>query len=64
MLEDKLKEVNTKALEAAIAKTMTDATGWEYRCGITSVKYLGTGEAEITLTLKTSDWLGEADKQS
>jgi len=64
MLEDKLKEVNTKALEVAIAKTVTDATGWEYSCGITSVKYLRNGEAEITLTLKTSDWLGESVEQS
>jgi hypothetical protein len=63
MLEDKLKEVDTKVLEALIAKTVTDATGWQYSFGISSIKYLRTGEAEITLTLKTSDWLGESVKQ-
>lgn len=58
MLENKLKEVDTKALEAAIAKIVTDATGWKYSCGITSIKYLTIGEAEITLALKTADWMG------
>lgn len=56
-LENKLKEVNTKALEQAIAKVVTDATGWDYACTIRAIEYVHTGTAEVKLTLETTDWL-------
>lgn len=56
-LENKLKEVNTKALEQAIAKVVTDATGWEYACTVKSIEYVNTGHAEFHITLETTDWL-------
>ncbi|MBL1176026.1 hypothetical protein [Pantanalinema sp. GBBB05] len=56
-LENKLKEVHTKALEQAIAKVVTDATGWEYACTIRTIEYVNTGTAEVKLTLETTDWL-------
>ena len=55
--ENRLKEVNTRALEQAIAKVVTDATGWDYSCRITLIEYVNTGTAEIKLTLDTTDWL-------
>lgn len=56
-LENKLKEVNTRLLETEIAKVVTEATGWEYTCTIKSIQYVNTGEAELKLTLETTDWL-------
>ncbi len=56
-LENKLKEVNTRALEAAIAKVVTEATGWDYACTIRNIQYVNTGTAEFSLTLETTDWL-------
>lgn len=56
-LENKLKEVNTKALEQAIAKVITDATGWEYDCTFKVIEYVNTGTAEVKLVLETTDWL-------
>jgi hypothetical protein len=56
-LENKLKEVHTRALEQAIAKVVTDATGWDYACTIKLIDYVNTGTAEVKLTLETTDWL-------
>jgi hypothetical protein len=56
-LENKLKEVDTRTLEQAIAKVITDATGWNYACTIKNIHYENTGMAEVRLTLETSDWL-------
>ncbi len=56
-MENKLKEVNTKALEQAIAKVVTDATGWEYACTFKAIDYVNTGHAEVRLILETTDWL-------
>ncbi|MDX2228654.1 MAG: hypothetical protein NW220_03390 [Leptolyngbyaceae cyanobacterium bins.349] len=56
-LENKLKEVNTRALEQAIAKVVTEATGWDYACTIRNIQYVNTGTAEFSLTLETTDWL-------
>jgi hypothetical protein len=56
-LENKLKEVNTRALEQAIAKVVTEATGWDYACTIRNIQYVNTGTAEFSLTFETTDWL-------
>ncbi|NJP09779.1 MAG: hypothetical protein HC866_10070 [Leptolyngbyaceae cyanobacterium RU_5_1] len=56
-LENKLKEVNTRSLEQAIAKVVTEASGWDYSCTITSIEYVNTGTAEFKLTVETTDWL-------
>jgi hypothetical protein len=53
----KLKAVNTKELEDAIARIVTELTGWDYTCTINTVQYGNVGDAEITLLVKTSDWL-------
>lgn len=53
----KLKAVNTKELEDAIAKVVSDMTGWDYSCTVNAVEYGNVGDAEMKLVLKTSDWL-------
>jgi len=59
----RLKAVDTRSLEVAIEKIVSDATGWEYSCNIKDVDYLELGEAQITLSLKTSDWLKPAPSE-
>jgi hypothetical protein len=53
----KLKGVDTRTLEAAIEKIVTEATGWEYTCAIKEIQYLDLGDSQLTLVLRTSDWL-------
>jgi hypothetical protein len=57
LADNKLKEIEVKALEEAIAKAVSDLTGWNYGCSIKSVQYNDVGVAELDLTLDTSDWL-------
>lgn len=59
----KLKAVDTKTLETAIEKIVTDATGWEYTCMIKEIQYLELGDAQITLSLRTTDWLKPANQE-
>jgi hypothetical protein len=53
----KLKGVDTRTLEAAIEKIVTEATGWDYTCTIKEIQYLDLGDSQLTLILRTSDWL-------
>jgi hypothetical protein len=53
----KLKAVDTRSLEQAIETIVSQATGWEYTCLIKHIEYKELGEAEITLSVRTSDWL-------
>ena len=55
--ENRLKELNTKALEQAIAEVVTNATGWDYACTVKLIEYVNTGHAEVKLILETTDWL-------
>jgi hypothetical protein len=60
----KLKAVDTRSLETALEKIVSEATGWEYTCTIKEVQYLELGDAQLTLTLKTSDWLKPENSES
>ncbi len=60
---EKLKKVETAAMEAAIAKVVTDATGWDYTCNIAEIEYGELGRAQLKLTLETSEWLNVNLKQ-
>jgi hypothetical protein len=53
----KLKAVDTRTLETAIEKIVTETTGWDYTCLIKEIQYLELGEAQVTLSLRTTDWL-------
>lgn len=64
MADNKLKEIEVKALEQAIAKAISELTGWNYDCSIKSVQYNDVGVAELNLTLDTSDWLGSSINRS
>jgi hypothetical protein len=61
---EKLKKVETAALEEAIAKLVSDATGWKYSCNISEIEYGELGRAQLKLTLETSDWLNVNVNQS
>ena len=60
---EKLKKVETQALEQAIAQLVSEATGWTYSCNISSIDYGELGRAELKLTLETSEWLNVNLKQ-
>lgn len=59
----KLKGVNTRTLEEAIEKIVTEATGWDYTCAIKEIQYQDLGDAQLTLVLRTSDWLKPATEE-
>ncbi|WP_421655373.1 hypothetical protein [Leptothermofonsia sp. ETS-13] len=60
---EKLKKVETAALEEAIAKIVSEATGWQYSCTISEIEYGELGRAQLKLTLETSEWLSANLKQ-
>lgn len=60
---EKLKKIDADALQQAIAKIVSDATGWTYDCTISSIEYGELGRAHVKLTLETSDWLNVSVKQ-
>lgn len=60
---ERLKKVDTEALEQAIAKVVSDATGWKYSCNVGAIEYGELGRAQVTLTLETSEWLNVNLKQ-
>jgi hypothetical protein len=64
LANNKLKEIEVKAIEQAIAKAITELTGWNYDCSIKSVQYNDAGIAELNLTLDTSDWLSDSINRS
>lgn len=45
------------SLILAIAKVITNATGWEYDCTFKVIEYVNTGTAEGKLMLETTVWL-------
>lgn len=59
----KLKGVDTRTLEAAIEQIVTQATGWEYTCAIKEIQYLDLGDSQVTLILRTSDWLKPVESE-
>jgi hypothetical protein len=60
---ERLKKVDTAKLEAAIAKIVSEATGWQYTCNVSQVEYGELGRANLKLTLETSEWLNASVKQ-
>lgn len=60
---ERLKKVETAKLEAAIAKIVSEATGWQYTCNVSQVEYGELGRANLKLTLETSEWLNASVKQ-
>ena len=59
----KLKGVDTRTLEAAIEKIVIEATGWDYTCTIKEIQYLDLGDSQMTLILRTSDWLKPVESE-
>lgn len=60
---EKLKKIETAKLEEAIAKIVSEATGWQYSCNIGEIEYGELGRAQVKLTLETSEWLNPSIKQ-
>ncbi|MGA7937259.1 MAG: hypothetical protein WCA35_27150 [Kovacikia sp.] len=54
---EKLKKVDTAALEQAISQVVSDATGWKYTCNVSEIEYGELGKAQVKLVLETSEWL-------